>query len=292
MGFPSASCLALLLLAASVHAAPAAPGTKTPHSSGDWGKDEAALRANANAIFAKLLVAARPGVDVDGRTVPYDKLPDFVIDLNNLVIGGSPAAAFSAGMGMNSRGKTIGGVDHSANDLVYTTSALYTMSEQPEAAMFLAHELGHLALGHAAKLEKAKKDVIDKLFTEWEATHSVPDGEEAAVTVKRFFKDFSGKIQAALNPIQAPLEDEADRYARVLAVKAGYPADAAVSSFLRAQDWLSALGMEMDDPNHSGTVADRAAKNAKWVEAGKAAKERAETATRRAKCASEGMSCR
>lgn len=290
MRFPSA-LFAVLLFASPAPAAPAAAGTPTPHSSGDWGRDEAALRANANAIAAKLLIAAKEGVEVDGKRVAYARLPDFVIDLRSVVIGGSPAAAFSAGIGMNSPGKGIGGVDHSANDLVYTTNALYTMADQPEAAMFLAHEIGHLALGHAAKLEKAKKEIIDKLFTEWEQTNTVPDGEASAVTVNRFFRDSGGKIQAALNPIQQPMEDEADKYGRALAVKAGYPGEASVSSFRRAQDWLWALKLDLDDPNHAGSVADRAAKNAKWLDDQKAAKERSATALRRSKCAAEGTSC-
>lgn len=294
MSCPSAflPALAFVLMAASASAGPSPAGTRSPHSSGDWGADEAALRGSAKGIFAKLLMTAREGVELDGKKVSYARMPDFVIDLGNVVIGGSPAAAFSAGIGMNSPGKTIGGVDHSANDLVYTTNALYTMSDQPEAAMFLAHEIGHLALGHAEKLDKAKKEVVDKAFGEWETTHSVPDGEPAAVTVNRFFKDSAGKIQAALNPIQQPMEDEADKYGRVLAAKAGYPAEASVSSFLRAQDWLWALKLDLEDPNHAGSVADRAAKNAKWVEDQKAAQERSATALRRAKCAAEGMSCR
>ena len=74
-------------------------------------------------------------------------------------------------------------------------------------------------------------------------------------------------------------------------MKAGYPGDASVSSFLRAQDWLYALNYELNDPNHAGTVADRAAKNAKWLEDQKAAKERSAAALRRAKCAAEGTSC-
>lgn len=284
--------LAFALSAAAAAADTAHPGTRTPHSSGDWGADEAALRANANTIFARLLTASREGIDVDGKKVVYARSPDFVIDLKNVVIGGSPAAAFGAGSGMNSPGKTIGGVDHSGNDLVYTTSALYTMSDQPEAAMFLAHEIGHLALGHAGKLEKAKKELIDKLYSEWEATHTVPDGEAVERTVNRFFKDYEGKIQAELNPIQQPLEDEADKYGRELALKAKFPKEAAVSSFLRAQDWLWALKLQLADPNHAGSVADRAAKNAKWVDAQKAAQERSATALRRAKCATEGISCR
>jgi hypothetical protein len=294
MSAPSAPILVLLLLAAaSVPAAPtpAAPGTQTPHSSGDWGKSEAELRAKANDIAAKLLISARDGVDVDGKKVAYARLPDFVIDLNNAVIGGSPAAAFSAGMGMNSPGRSIGGVDHSANDLIYTTNALYTMADQPEAAMFIAHEIGHLALGHAEKLEKEKSRLIDKLYSEWEAVNTVPDGEPSSVTVKRFFKDSAPKLQAALNPIQQPMEDDADKYGRALAVKAGYPGGATVSSFQRAQDWLWALKLDLDDPNHSGSVADRAAKNAKWLDEQRAAKERSATALRRAKCSAEGTSC-
>lgn len=286
--------LALLLTAApgaSAAPTPATPGTSAPHSSGDWGPDEAALRARANAIMAKLLAAAREGVDVGGKKVPYAKLPDFVIDLHNAVIAGSPAAAFSAGMGMNSPGRTIGGVDHSANDLVYTTSALYTMADQPEAAMFIAHEIGHLALGHAEKLEKEKSRLIDKLYTEWETVNTIPDGEPTNVTVQRFFKDSAPKLQAALNPIQQPLEDDADKYGRALAVKAGYPGEAGVTSFQRAQDWLWALKLDLDDPNHAGSVADRARKNAQWLAEEKAAKERAATALRRAKCAAEGTSC-
>lgn len=297
MSVPSAPRLAAALLVLSAASGalaaptPATPGTQSPHSSGDWGKDEADLRARANAIMGKLLASAREGVEVEGKKVPYAKLPDFVIDLRNAVIAGSPAAAFSAGMGMNSPGRTIGGVDHSANDLVYTTSALYTMADQPEAAMFIAHEIGHLALGHAEKLEKEKSRLIDKLYTEWEATNTVPDGEPTNVTVQRFFKDSAPKLQAALNPIQQPMEDDADKYGRALAVKAGYPGGATVTSFQRAQDWLWALKLDLDDPNHSGSVADRARKNAKWLADEKAAKERAATASRRAKCAAEGTSC-
>lgn len=296
MNAPAAPRLAfaLLLLAAAAGAAPtpAAPGTSTPHSSGDWGPDEAALRVKANAIMAKLLAAARGGVDVGGKKASYARVPDFVIDLRNAVIAGSPAAAFSAGLGMNAPGRTIGGADHSANDLVYTTSALYTMADQPEAAMFIAHEIGHLALGHAEKLEKEKSRLIDKLYTEWEAANTVPADEPTNATVQRFFKDAAPKLQAALNPLQQPLEDDADKYGRALAVKAGYPAEAGVTSFQRAQDWLWALKLDLDDPNHAGSVADRAAKNAKWLAEEKAAKERAATALRRAKCAAEGTSCR
>lgn len=298
MSAPSIPRLAALFLVLSAAAAaavaappPATPGTRSPHSSGDWGKDEADLRARANGIMGKLLASAREGVELEGKKIPYAKLPDFVIDLNNSVIVGSPAAAFSAGMGMNSPGRTIGGVDHSANDLVYTTNALYTMADQPEAAMFIAHEIGHLALGHAERLEKEKSRLIDKLFTEWETTNTVPDGEPTTVTVQRFFKDSAPKLQAALNPIQQPLEDDADKYGRALAVKAGYPGGATVTSFQRAQDWLWALKLDLDDPNHSGSVADRARKNAKWLADEKASKERAATASRRAKCAAEGTSC-
>lgn len=283
--------LAALGAAPALGGEPAPAGTKTPHSSGDWGRDEAELRAGAKEIIARLLVSAQSGVEVDGKTVSYAKRPDFVIDLNNAVIGGSPAAAFSAGLGMNSPGRTIGGVDHSANDLVYTTNALYTMADRPEAAMFLAHEIGHLALGHAKKLEKEKSAIIDRLFGEWEASNTVPEGEATSATVNRFFRDYAAKIQAALNPIQQPLEDEADRYGRALAVKAGYPGEASVTSFQRAQDWLWALKLDLADPNHAGSVADRAAKNEKWLAAEKAAKERAATALRRSKCASEGTSC-
>jgi hypothetical protein len=295
MNTPSVARLALacalLPLALPAFAGSAVPGTSAPHSSGDWGRDEAALRANANGIVAKLIAAAREGVDVDGKKVAYAKLPDFVIDLNNVVIGGSPAAAFSAGVGMNAPGRTIGGVNHSANDLVYTTNALYTMADQDEAAMFIAHEIGHLAYGHAEKLEKEKSKVVEKLYGEWETVNTIPDGEPTNVTVNRFFKDSAGKIQSALNPIQQPLEDDADKYGRALAVKAGFPGGAAVSSFQRAQDWLWALKLDLADPNHAGSVADRAAKNAKWLEEQKAAKERAATALRRSKCAAEGTSC-
>lgn len=284
---------AVLLLgaASTAPAAPAAPGTKTPHSSGDWGPDAAGLRAKANAIMAKLMAAAHEGVDIAGKKVPYAKTPDFVIDLNNHVIAGSPAAAFSAGLGMNSPGRSIGGVDHSANDLVYTTQALYEMADQHEAAVFIAHEIGHLALGHAAKLEKEKARLIDKLYGEWETVNTIPDGEPASVTVQRFFKDSAPKLQAALSPIQAPLEEEADGYARALASKAGYPGEGSVTSFQRAQDWLWALKLEMSDPSHGGTVADRAAKSSKWLADQKAAQERAAAASRRAKCAAEGTSC-
>lgn len=282
----------LLLGAASASsAATAAPGTQTPHSSGDWGPDEAGLRAKANAVTAKLLLAAREGVDIGGKKVSYAKTPDFVIDLNNHVIAGSPAAAFSAGLGMNTAGRTIGGVDHSANDLVYTTQALYEMADQNEAAVFIAHEIGHLALGHAAKIEKEKARLIDKLYGEWEIVNTVPDGEPTSVTVQRFFKDAAPKLQAALSPVQAPLEEEADAYGRALAVKAGYPGEASVASFQRAQDWLWALKLEMSDPSHAGTVADRAAKSHKWLADQKAAQERAAAASRRAKCAAEGTSC-
>lgn len=281
----------LLGSAPSVPAAPADPATQTPHSSGDWGPDEAGLRAKANAITGKLLVAAREGVELAGKKVPYQKTPDFVIDLNNHVIAGSPAAAFSAGLGMNSAGRTIGGVDHSANDLVYTTQALYEMADQQEAAVFIAHEIGHLALGHAAKIEKEKARLIDKLYGEWETVNTIPDGEPTSVTVQRFFKDSAPKLQAALSPIQAPMEEEADAYARALASKAGFPGEATVTSFQRAQDWLWALKLEMSDPNHGGTVADRAAKSSKWVADQKAAQERAAAASRRAKCAAEGTSC-
>lgn len=292
MRTPSALLVAALLLAAATAIAQqkAAPGTATPHSSGDWGRDEAALRANANTIVAKLLDAARGGVAVEGKTVTYARTPDFVIDLGNVVIGGSPAAAFSAGLGMNAPGKTIGGVNHSANDLIYTTNALYTMADQPEAAMFIAHEIGHLAYGHADKLEKQKSAIIERLYGEWETTHTVPDGEATDATVGRFFKDSAGKIQEALNPVQQPLEDDADKYGRALAVKAGFPGEATVSSFQRAQDWLWALKLDMADANHAGTVADRAAKNAKWVADERAAAERSATAKRRAEAAAKGMS--
>ncbi len=283
---------AVLLLASAASAAPANPGTKTPHSSGDWGPDEAGLRAKANAIMAKLLLTAREGVDVAGKPVVYAKVPDFVIDLNNHVIAGSPAAAFSAGLGMNTPGRAIGGVDHSANDLVYTTQALYEMADRHEAAVFIAHEIGHLALGHAAKLEKEKARLIDKLYGEWEAVNTVPADEPTSVTVKRFFQDSAPKLRAALNPIQQPMEDEADKYGRALALKAGYPGEASVTSFQRAQDWLWALKLELDDPSHAGTVADRAAKSRRWLADQKAAQERAAAASRRAKCAAEGTSCR
>jgi hypothetical protein len=292
MRTPSAFIAAALLClpAAAAYAQPAVPGTSTPRSSGDWGPDEAALRAKTSAIVAKLLAAAAAGVAVEGKTISYSKVPDLVIDLNNIVIGGSPAAAFSAGIGMNAPGRTIGGASHSANDLIYTTSALYTMADQPEAAMFIAHEVGHLAYGHAEKLEKRKKEIIERLYGEWEVSHSVPDGEASSVTVNRFFKDSAAKIQAELNPIQQPMEDDADKYGRALAVKAGYPGGAAVSSFQRAQDWLWALKLDLGDPNHAGTVADRAAKNSKWLADERAATERAATATRRAEAAAKGMS--
>lgn len=293
MRTPSTVLMAVLLLgaASAASAATATPGTKSPHSSGDWGPDEAGLRAKANAIMAKLLVTAREGVDVGGKKVPYAKTPDFVIDLRNHVIAGSPAAAFSAGLGMNSPGRTIGNVDHSANDVVYTTQALYEIADQTEAAVFIAHEIGHLALGHAAKIEKEKARLIDKLYGEWETANTIPDGEPTSVTVQRFFKDAAPKLQAALSPFQAPLEEEADVYARALASKAGYPGEATVTSFQRAQDWLWALKLEMSDPSHAGTVADRAAKSSKWLADQKAAQERTATALRRAKCAAEGTSC-
>ena len=290
------AALAVLLCAASASAQKpgpnaAPPGTAAPHSSGDWGPDEGALRNKTADIVFKLLQTAKDGVEVDGKKVVYAKTPDMVVDLNNTVIGGSPAAAFSAGLGMNSPGRTIGGKDHSANDLIYLTNALYTMADQPEAAMFIAHEIGHLANGDAKTLEEKKKDIISKMFDEWTVVNSVPDGEPSSVTVNRFFKDSGAKVQEKLNPIQQPLEDAADRYGRALAVKAGYPVEASVSSFQRAQDWLWALKLDLTDPNHAGSVADRAKKNAQWAAETKAAKERAAAATRRAKCASEGTSC-
>jgi hypothetical protein len=285
------ACVLLLSAGPALAQQKAAPGTAAPHSSGDWGPDEAALRAKANAIVANLIRTAKGGVDVEGKNVAYAREPDFVIDLNNAVIGGSPAAAFTAGLGMNSPGRTIGGVNHSGNDLIYTTNALYTMADQPEAAMFIAHEIGHLAYGHAAKLEKAKAAIIDRLYGEWETANTIPDGEPSNVTVSRFFKASGDKIQAALNPIQQPLEDDADKYGRALAVKAGYPEGASVSSFQRAQDWLWALKLDLGDPNHAGTVADRAAKNAVWVADQKTARERTGILMRRAKCAAEGTSC-
>lgn len=292
--FPAALAALLLALTASAQKATpqtAPPGTSAPHSSGDWGKDEAALRQNAAVIVAKLVAAAKEGVEVDGKKIVYSNDPAFVMDLNNSVIGGSPAAAFSAGLGLNAPGRTIGGVDHSAKDLIYTTNALYTMADQNEAAMFIAHEVGHLANGDAKTLEEKKKEVIAKMFDEWSVVNTIPDGEPSSVTVNRFFRDWGPKVQEKLNPIQQPLEDAADRYGRALAVKAGFPAEAAVTSFQRAQDWLWALKLELNDPNHAGSVADRAKKNAEWVAAAKAAKVRAATASRRAKCAAEGTSC-
>ena len=285
MRYPSLILAGSLLLVVSASAQKAPPGTSAPHSSGDWGPDEAALRAKANAIAAKLLAVAKEGVDVDGKKVVYARTPDFVIDLRFVAIGGSPAAAFSAGLGLNSPGRTIGGVNHSASDLIYTTNALYTMADQPEAAVFIAHEIGHLAFEHAKKLENEKKAIIDKLYGEWEVRNTIPDDESATVTASRFFKDSADKVQAAMNPIQQPLEDQADRYGRALALKAGYPAEAAVTSFQRAQDWLWALKLDLADPNHAGSVADRAEKSKKWIAEQKAA-------SRRAKCASEGMSWR
>jgi len=292
MSAPSLLSLAavLALCAAPAFAAPATPGTKTPHSSGDWGKDEASLRAEAAKIFRTLVDRAHEGVLVGGTTIQYALEPVLEIDLNNMVIGGSPAAAFSAGRGLNSVGRTIGGKDHSAHDLVYTTNALYTMADRPEAGVFLAHELGHLARGHAKKIDDAKKELVDRLFTEWSDENPESAALDADASVKAFFKAKSAKLEQELIKVQSPLEKEADEYGRELAVKAGIKADASVSAFERAQDWMWALKLDMADAAHGGTVADRAAQNAKWAADRRAALERAETAKRRALGASQGMS--
>lgn len=295
------SALVLLLVAASAFAqpaksAPADPGTATPHSSGEWGPDEAALRRKASELFLKLLDESRKGVQVGGAKVVYTKNPAFKVDLERSVIGGSPAAAFEAGVGLNKNGPFSG------SDLVYAGAALFEMVDPNEAAMFIAHEIGHLAYGHPKKLEDQKMAIVDRLYNEWDAANReailrinadpayTTGAQRTAATVKLFFKDSAPKLQGELNPIQQPMEDEADKYGRALAVQAGYPADATVTSFRRAQDWLWALKLEMSDPNHAGTVADRAAKNAAWVADERAAKERAETASRRAKAAAQGMS--
>ncbi|UPT75961.1 MAG: M48 family metallopeptidase [Elusimicrobiota bacterium] len=293
---PSLLALTLLLAAPPAFSqpqkTPATPGTRTPHSSGDWGPDEAALRQNAKVIFARLIAAAKTGVEVDGKNIVYTLDPDFVIDLNNLAIGGSPAAAFGKGIGLNGPGKTIGGVDHSGNDLVYTTSALYTMADQPEAAVFLAHEIGHLANGDAKTLATEQSRVVDELFNEWSVRNTIPDDEPAAVTVRRFTKDMGAKIQEKMAPFQAKLEEAADKYGRALAVKVDPKWESAtVTSYQRAQDWLWAMKWDMDDPSHGGTIADRADKNIKWIAERRAAEARAKAASRRAKCAAEQRSC-
>lgn len=294
--FAAAFLLAVSAQAQSAKPGAASPGTATPHSSGDWGPDEAALRQKASALFLRLLDESRKGVTVDAAKVVYTKNPTFKVDLDHSVIGGSPAAAFSAGVGLNKTG------DFSGSDLVYAGSALFEMTDQNEAAMFIAHEIGHLAYGHPQKLEDRKMAIVDRLYNEWEAANQEAIGrinadpayktsaQRTNAAVKLFFKEASPKLQAELNPIQQPMEDDADKYGRALAVQAGFPADATITSFQRAQDWLWALKLEMSDPNHAGTVADRALKNASWVADQRAAKERAETASRRAKAAAAGMS--
>jgi hypothetical protein len=286
MRTPSILAAALLMAAAaSGYAAPATPGTKTPHSSGDWGPDEAALRRKASALFAKLIDEAHKGVTVDGKKVPYAKNPSFKVDLDHSVIGGSPAAAFQAGVGLNKTG------DFSGSDLVYAGSALFEMVDQAEAAMFLAHEIGHLAYAHPKTMEDKKMALVDKLYSEWEVSHTIPAGEPSSETVKRFLKDSSARLSNELAPLQRPYEDDADRYGLALAVQAGYSGDAAVNSFLRAKDWLAAKDADESDPAHPGTVAERAAKTAERLAADRAAAERAKLVARRAKCASEGTSC-
>lgn len=294
---PSIPVLALLLAAvpalAQPQKTPATPGTTSPHSSGDWGKDEGELRQRARVIMAKLIKAANAGVEVDGKKVVYGGSPDFVIDLNHAVIGGTPAAAFGKGIGLNGPGKTvIDGADHSGNDLIFTGNALYTMADQPEAAVFIAHEIGHLANGDPKKLADEQSKIVDELFGQWSVANTIPDGEPSRVTVARFMKDSAPQIQAKLTPIQAKMEEAADKYGRELAAKAE-PAweSATVTAYQRAQDWLWALKLDMDDPSHGGTIADRAAKNVKWLEERKAADARAQAALRRAKCAQGLTSC-
>ena len=282
---PAALLLALASSAFAQKAVPATPGTAAPQCSGGWGADEAALRQTASALFAKLIDQSHTGVTVDGKKIDYAKNPTFKVDLNHAVIGGSPAAAFQAGVGLNKTG------DFSGSDLVYAGSALFEMCDPSEAAMFLAHEIGHLAYGHPKAMEDKKLVIVDRLYGEWETSHTIPAGEASSVTVNRFFKDTSDKLTKELSPLQQPMEDDADKYGLALSVQAGYPADAAVNSFRRAQDWLWALKLDMSDPNHPGTVADRAKQTAERVAADRAAAQRAADVTRRAACASGGMSC-
>ncbi|MBI5246142.1 MAG: hypothetical protein HY923_03100 [Elusimicrobia bacterium] len=302
---PSLAFLAAAFLAASASAQTATPGTASPHSSGDWGTaGTEGVSKKAKAIMAKLLAKAKDelvftvvynrgkaGEKTATLKSAYGKTPDFEVDLNNIVIGGSPAAAFSAGIGMNAPGRKFNGVDHSGNDLIYSTQALYEMGDQNHAAVFLAHELGHLALGHAKKLDDKKKALIGPLYDEWAVRNTVPDDEPTDVTTKRFFKDMAPKLQELLAKEQAPMEEEADAYGRALAQKAEFPDTSGEAGFQRAQDWLWAHKLEMSDPNHGGSVADRAKESAKWAADQQAAKERAAAASRRAKCATEGTSC-
>lgn len=293
MRTPSALLLALLgAFASPVAAQQATPGTKAPVCSGDWGPgaEGMTLEDKARRLFSRLLNGAKGEIVVGGKKVKYDKNPELVVDLQHNVIAGSPAAAFSAGLGMNAPGKNaIDGKDHSARDLVYTTNALYEMCDQPEATIFVAHEIGHLALGHAAILEAKKGEIIDRLFGEWSATHTVPS--DPKVAVRQFFADYGSKIVEELQPVQAPLEKEADEYGRELSLKIGIPVNTAENAFLRAQDWLWGMKLDMSDKGHGGTVHDRAVKSAEWAAQIRVQMQHAADAARRAKCAEQGMSC-
>lgn len=294
MRTPSASLLVVVFVFASpAFAQKATPGTKAPVCSGDWGPGTEGMTVEdkANRLFRKLLDGAKGGVSVAGKEIKYDRNPELVVDLKNPVIGGSPAAAFGAGYGLNSPGKTIGGKDHSARDLVYTTYALYEMCDQPEATIFVAHEIGHLALGHAAKMDAAQKRIVSEQYDKWEAQAAVIPGESTADNVKRFFKEAAPAIAAAMQPVQAPLEQEADVYGRELSLKIGIPVDVPERAFLRAQDWLWGWKLDMADEGHGGTVHQRAVESAEWAKRKRAEKKQLEDSRRHQECALKGMSC-
>lgn len=291
------------LLAAAVPAfpQPATPGTSSPHSSGDWGKTAEENDGNARRIVKRLLDEAklevyfvanyRNGTNKDFK-VAYTKTPDFEVDFDNKLVGGSPAAAFGAGLGLNSPGsKYFKGVDHSGNDLIYSTQALYEMADQAEAAVFLAHEIGHLALGHPKKLEQEKARIAGEEYDKWEVSHTVSDAEAPESKVRRFMQDSKQAIQDRLAAVQAPMEEEADAYGRELSVRAKFPAAAAEKAFARAQDWLWVYKLEMEDKAHGASVKQRAKESAVWAAAYEKAQEKKKTEARRAKCASEGQSC-
>lgn len=299
MRTPSVLTLVVLLGAASpafaqtaTPAKEATPATKNLVCSGDWGTgaDGQTLDDKIQKIFRGLVAEAHKGVVVNGKTVVYIENPKLVVDLRYATLGGSPAVAFAKGLGLNAPGRTIGGTDYSGTDLVYTTNALYEMCDRDHAAVFLAHELGHLAYDHAKQLEEIKKKLFSESYDKWAVTHTIPDDEPTDVTVKRFAKDSEADIMKALGEKQIPLEQQADEYGRELAVKTGVQDTKVAEAFARAQDWLWATKATLEDNAHK-TVDQRRADSADWAAKRKKAAQDAADAARRAGCAAKGMSC-